>query len=59
MKYGKKQIVKLFNEGKGPLSIAVNMGLTHRKVKEYLKQVELMPVEEYKVRGLNEQWIGT
>jgi len=58
-KYGKSEIERLFFKGKGPLSIAVKLGLTHKKVKGYLKEQGLHEPEEYIVKGLSEQWVGT
>tara|TARA_Y100000361_G_scaffold113819_2_gene104239 strand:- start:700 stop:954 length:255 start_codon:yes stop_codon:yes gene_type:complete len=58
-KSGKAEILKLFKNGTGTLSIAVRLGLRHRKVKEYLRNINLLEREEYVIKGLNEQWIGT
>ncbi len=58
-KCGKKEIVRLLKSGKGPLSIAVRLGLPYRKVKEHLKKIGHLETEDYIIKGLNEQWIGT
>ena len=58
-KSGKEEITKLFLNGLGTLSIAVRLGLRHRKVKEYLRNIGKLQREEYIIKGLGDQWIGT